>query len=55
MDLLNQDTDISPGERIPALAQVFNNQGILQLAQGKEEQAIATWKQAREGYEEAGE
>ncbi len=54
LDLLNQDTDISPGERIPALAQVFNNQGILQLAQGKEEQAIATWKQAREGYEQAG-
>ena len=36
------------------LAQVLNNQGILQLAQGKTENAIATWQQASLNYERVG-
>jgi len=36
------------------LAQVLNNQGVLQLAQGQTEKAIATWQQASLNYERVG-
>ena len=37
-------------EQVLVLAQVFNNQGILLLNQGKPEQAIAAWQQAEVNY-----
>ena len=49
-DLLNQDSDLAPKIKIPVLAQVLNNQGILELNQGKAEQAIATWERAKVNY-----
>ncbi len=54
LQLLNQEPEINSPEHIRALAQVFNNQGIIQLSQGKVEQAIATWSQAKVNYEESG-
>ncbi|WP_319421565.1 CHAT domain-containing protein [Pleurocapsa sp. FMAR1] len=54
LQLLNQKPEINSPEHIRALAQVFNNQGIIQLSQGKVEQAIATWSQAKVNYEESG-
>ncbi len=54
LQLLNQKPEITSPEHIRALAQVFNNQGIIQLSQGKAEQAIATWSQAKVNYEESG-
>ena len=54
LQLLNQEPKITSPEHIRALAQVLNNQGIIQLSQGKAEQAIATWSQAKANYEESG-
>jgi len=39
------------GNKIPVLAQVFNNQGIILLNRGKSKQAIAAWQQAKVNYE----
>lgn len=54
LDLLTQDSPITSLEHIRSLAQVFNNQGIIELNQGKSEQAIATWEKAKVNYEESG-
>ena len=54
LDLVN-NSQASSGDRVRALAQILNNQGILQLNQGKEEIAIATWGQAKINYQQAGE
>ncbi len=51
LDLLNQDSKLSTGEKVPILAQIFNNQGILELNQGKIEQAIASWERAKINYQ----
>ncbi|ELS02033.1 hypothetical protein Xen7305DRAFT_00017430 [Xenococcus sp. PCC 7305] len=37
------------------LAQIFNNQGILQLASGNAEQAILSWQRAQDLYDDIGE
>ena len=54
LELLRNDNDSSQQQRVRALAQVLNNQGILQLGQGKGEQAIATWKEAAAQYRQVG-
>ena len=54
LELLRNDNSQSKQQRVHALAQVLNNQGILHLAQGKGEDAIATWKEAREKYRQVG-
>ncbi|MBE9043500.1 CHAT domain-containing protein [Pleurocapsales cyanobacterium LEGE 10410] len=54
LDLVNHSQATS-SDKIRALAQIVNNQGILQLNQGKEERAIATWEQAKIYYQQAGE
>ncbi|MGL6340432.1 MAG: CHAT domain-containing protein, partial [Waterburya sp.] len=53
LNLLNQDSQITAVDQVPALAQVFNNQGMIELAQGKVEQAIATWDRAKVYYQQA--
>ena len=53
LQLLNQKPEMTSPEHIRALAQVLNNQGIIQLSQGKAEQAIATWSQAKVNYQES--
>ncbi|MEN9566195.1 MAG: hypothetical protein RLZZ69_1391 [Cyanobacteriota bacterium] len=52
--LLYNDPSLSIDRQVRAIAQVLNNQGILLLSQGKAEQAIATWKQAQESYQQVG-
>jgi len=54
LNLLRNDSDLSVGNKVRALAQVLNNQGILLLGQGKQETAITTWKQAKDSYEQVG-
>lgn len=49
-DLLNQTAD--SGDRRLAQAQALDIQGRLQLAQGQVEQALATWQQAAQHYEQ---
>jgi len=44
--------DKSPGDP-RVLAQVLNTQGSLQLAEGKEQEALASWKQAEDIYRQA--
>ena len=51
LNLLDRDTEPNPSERIRVLAQVTNNRGIIQLNQGKVEEAIDSWQQARANYE----
>ncbi len=52
--LVSQDAQLAFDDKVRALAQVFNNQGILRLSVGKEEEAIALWSQAKDNYEQAG-
>ena len=54
LDLLRNDPDLEISNKVRALAQVLNNQGILLLGQGKSEKAIATWKQAEDSYQQVG-
>lgn len=54
LDLLNQDSDITSAEHISSLAQIYNNQGILQLNQGHIAEAISIWSQAKVNYAESG-
>ncbi|MGL5831897.1 MAG: CHAT domain-containing protein, partial [Waterburya sp.] len=54
LELLNNDPHLSEDIKVRAVAQVLNNQGILQLNQGAAEQAIATWKQAQDSYQQVG-
>lgn len=51
LDLINQNSQISTGKKIPVLAQIYNNQGIIELHQGKTEQAIASWERAKVNYQ----
>lgn len=51
LDLLEQNPNINLGDKVPVLAQVWNNQGILELNQGKSEQAIASWQRAKVNYQ----
>jgi CHAT domain-containing protein len=53
LNLLNQDSQITAADQVPALAQVLNNQGMIELAEGKVEKAIATWEQAKVYYQQA--
>ena len=50
LTLLNQTAD--SGDRLQAEAQALDIQGRLQLAQGQAEQALATWQQAAQHYEQ---
>ena len=50
LDLLEED-NLEPNERIRVLAQVTNNQGIIQLDRGKFKEAIDSWQQAKVNYE----
>ena len=50
LNLLEQ-SQINPGKKIPVLAQVFNNKGILELNRGRTEQAIASWQRAKVNYQ----
>ena len=52
LELLNRDPELANGERVRALAQVLNNQGILQLNQGQNQEAIATWDRAKNYYQQ---
>ena len=45
---------LEDSDRLRTLAQVFNNQGIIQLAQGNIEQAITSWSQATTNYQLVG-
>ena len=54
LNLLNQDAAMTASDRYQTLAQVQNNQGILQLAQGKPEAAVASWEKAAANYRLAG-
>ncbi|MFM2312196.1 MAG: hypothetical protein RLZZ04_1472 [Cyanobacteriota bacterium] len=54
LELLNNDPDLSEDRKVHAVAQVLNNQGILQLNQGEAEEAITTWKQAQASYQQVG-
>ena len=50
INLLEQ-SKISPGDKVPVLAQIFNNKGILELNRGRVEQAIASWQRAKVNYQ----
>lgn len=50
LNLLSQATDSA--DRLLAAAQALDIQGRLQLAQGQAEQALATWQQAAQRYEQ---
>ncbi|NJO97059.1 MAG: CHAT domain-containing protein [Hyellaceae cyanobacterium CSU_1_1] len=54
LKLLRNDPKLSETKKVRAVAQVLNNQGILQLNQGEAEQAIATWQQAQVSYQQVG-
>ena len=45
----------APALRNRVLAQALNNQGMLQLARGESQAALATWERAGEVYEQIGE
>jgi CHAT domain-containing protein len=54
LNLLNSDAILPTEDRDRTLAQVLNNQGILQLNQGDPASAIATWQQAAINYQRVG-
>ncbi|MGF1539201.1 MAG: CHAT domain-containing protein [Pleurocapsa sp.] len=54
LNLLGKEGTFSPSDRDRTLAQVLNNQGIIQLNQGNSEGAIATWQQAAVNYRRVG-
>ncbi|MEQ9000945.1 MAG: CHAT domain-containing protein [Coleofasciculus sp. B1-GNL1-01] len=47
-------TETASRDRTRILAQVLNTQGKLQLAQGQPEQALKTWEEATETYQQVG-
>ena len=51
---ISQSLELIPPKESFILAQVLNTQGSLQLALGKAEAALNTWKQAEHAYQEAG-
>ena len=54
LDLLRNDSSLGTSDKIRALAQILNNQGIIKLNQGKGEEAISIWSQARNNYQQVG-
>ncbi|HEY9769195.1 MAG TPA: CHAT domain-containing protein [Coleofasciculaceae cyanobacterium] len=54
LDLLRRDARLAFDERVSAKAQILNNQGILHLSEGKAEEAIALWSEAKDNYQQAG-
>ncbi|MEM7760516.1 MAG: CHAT domain-containing protein [Cyanobacteria bacterium P01_A01_bin.40] len=54
LNLLRHDSQLATQERLGALAQLLNNQGILKLNQGRAEEAIAVWTQAENYYQKSG-
>ncbi|MGB5633158.1 MAG: tetratricopeptide repeat protein, partial [Waterburya sp.] len=54
LDLLRNDSRLGTSDKIRARAQILNNQGIIKLNQGRGEEAIAIWSQARDNYEQVG-
>ena len=54
LDILNNERELNQVERGSVLAQILNNQGILQLTQGKTEAAITSWQQAAINYQQVG-
>ncbi len=54
LNLLNSDAALTKSNRIGTLAQVLNNQGILQLKKGEAQQAIVTWQKAAINYQRIG-
>ncbi len=54
LNLLSSEATLFKSDRDRTLAQVLNNQGILQLNQGDAEAAIATWQQAAINYQRVG-
>ncbi|GAB4529275.1 MAG: hypothetical protein Tsb0014_11150 [Pleurocapsa sp.] len=54
LQLLNSQGTLNSVERSRVLAQVFNNQGILQLNWGETEEAITSWQQAIINYQKIG-
>lgn len=53
LTLLKSELKGNSNEQVRVLAQVLNNQGIIQLSAGKPESAIESWKQAKINYERA--
>lgn len=51
---ISQSLELIPPKESFILAQVLNTQGSLQLARGKAEAALNTWKQAEKAYKAAG-
>ncbi|HEY9635535.1 MAG TPA: CHAT domain-containing protein [Coleofasciculaceae cyanobacterium] len=47
-------TEDGTSDRLKILAQALNTQGKLQLAQGRAEQALATWQKATKTYQQVG-
>lgn len=54
LDLLRNDIRLERDDKVRAMAQVLNNQGIIELSQGKGEEAIAIWSQASSNYQQVG-
>ena len=54
LNLLSSDVTSTTSDRDRTLAQVLNNQGILQLKKGEVEAAIATWQKAAIHYQRVG-
>ena len=52
LELLRQDSELNDRDRVRALAQVLNNQGILQHNRGQNEEAIAAWDRAKSYYQQ---
>lgn len=54
LELLRNDSQLKTSDRVRAMAQILNNQGIIKLKQGRGEEAIAIWSQASHNYQQAG-
>ena len=54
LDLLLHDSRLETKDKVRAMAQVLNNQGIIKLKQGRGEDAIAIWSQASDNYQQVG-
>ncbi|MCC0178008.1 CHAT domain-containing protein [Waterburya agarophytonicola K14] len=51
LELLDRDSSLSPRDKVPVLAQVWNNRGILEFERGEIERAIASWQRAKVNYQ----
>ena len=52
LKLLHRDSELEIREKVRAMAQTLNNQGILSLNQGKSDEAIAIWSRAKDYYQQ---